>query len=355
MSHFTVLVIGPDPEKQLAPFDENLDTPEYCKGEVSEEEKERFVDYYTRNGENPDGLDYDGLYPIKGKDWDGGKNKKNPTTGVWEEFSTYNPKSKWDWYQLGGRWSGLLKLKPKMLLPFHLDGFTPAEVNNFVELYKSNRKKFMTVTSKYNGKTESIRKAIADIIDSMANLQFPEHKLGDKSWFNEGEEIAAGYADQALKRDIDFEGMRNEAEARCREEYDRVLVIFGGEIPKVEHLWATIIDKENPFFGPMTIDEKRDFYHAQAGPLKAKELHSQLGWNFDLDEYQKPLEQLVKEARQEAGQTFGVLKDGVWYEKGEMGWWACVSNEKDDWSAEYAKLLDEIPDDTLVSVYDCHI
>jgi hypothetical protein len=38
-----------------------------------------------------------------------------------------------------------------------------------------------------------------------------------------------------------------------------------------------------------------------------------------------------------------------------MGWWACVSDEKDNWSEEFAKLLDEIPDDTLLSVYDCHI
>lgn len=26
-------------------------------------------------------------------------------------MSTYNPKSKWDWYQIGGRWAGLLLLK----------------------------------------------------------------------------------------------------------------------------------------------------------------------------------------------------------------------------------------------------
>ena len=27
------------------------------------------------------------------------------------EWSTYNPNSKWDWYQVGGRWCGSLKLK----------------------------------------------------------------------------------------------------------------------------------------------------------------------------------------------------------------------------------------------------
>ena len=28
-----------------------------------------------------------------------------------ELYSTYNPNSKWDWYQVGGRWSGMLKTK----------------------------------------------------------------------------------------------------------------------------------------------------------------------------------------------------------------------------------------------------
>lgn len=295
MSHFTVLIIGNEPESQLEPFDEGLEIPEFCSGEVSEEDKARMVEYYNKNDKNPDNLGFDELYSLFGEDWDGGNLRKNPVTGVWEEWSSYNPNSKWDWYQLGGRWSGMLKLK-----------------------------------------------------------EGADGEVGEPSLISEVR-AEVGYADQAFKRDIDFEGMRNEAEARCRAEYDRVVAIFGGEIPKVEHLWSTVIDKENPFFAPMTIDEKRDFYHAQPGSLKAKEFQKELGWNFELDEYQKPLDELVKERRESAGQTFAILKDGVWYEKGEMGWWACVSNEKDNWSSEFAKLLDEIPDDTLVSVYDCHI
>jgi hypothetical protein len=56
-------------------------------------------------------------------------------------------------------------------------------------------------------------------------------------------------------------------------------------------------------------------------------------------------------------QVFAVLKDGQWYEKGKMGWWACVTNEKDSssWETELNKLLDETPKGTLLSLYDCHI
>lgn len=41
MSHFTVMVIGDDPEGQLAPFDENESVEEYCTGEVSEDDKQQ--------------------------------------------------------------------------------------------------------------------------------------------------------------------------------------------------------------------------------------------------------------------------------------------------------------------------
>ena len=56
--------------------------------------------------------------------------------------------------------------------------------------------------------------------------------------------------------------------------------------------------------------------------------------------------------------TFAVIKDGKWYEKGEMGWWgACVSNEKDKevWYKEFHKILEEQDPETLLTLVDCHI
>jgi hypothetical protein len=40
-----------------------------------------------------------------------------------------------------------------------------------------------------------------------------------------------------------------------------------------------------------------------------------------------------------------------------MGWWGMVSDEKEqsNWNAEVANLLADLPDDTLISLYDCHI
>lgn len=54
---------------------------------------------------------------------------------------------------------------------------------------------------------------------------------------------------------------------------------------------------------------------------------------------------------------FAVVKDGEWHERGQMGWWGVVSDEKlmEDWKNELKTLLSDVPDDAVVSVYDCHI
>lgn len=55
--------------------------------------------------------------------------------------------------------------------------------------------------------------------------------------------------------------------------------------------------------------------------------------------------------------AFAFLRDGEWYERGEMGFWAVVKNEKDkeDWNAEFKQLLADVPDDELITMVDCHI
>lgn len=110
MSHFTVMVIGEDPEKQLAPYSEHIEVDEYCTGCVTDDDKQSMLDYYNKERETPY-KDFDECYAENGEDWNNNRYHKNEE-GVWCEYSTYNPKSKWDWYLLGGRWSGeVLQLK----------------------------------------------------------------------------------------------------------------------------------------------------------------------------------------------------------------------------------------------------
>lgn len=55
-----------------------------------------------------------------------------------------------------------------------------------------------------------------------------------------------------------------------------------------------------------------------------------------------------------------VLPDGSWQERGQMGWWAIVSNEKshDDWAQEFSRLIAPYQDPrqgAIAVLVDCHI
>ncbi len=55
--------------------------------------------------------------------------------------------------------------------------------------------------------------------------------------------------------------------------------------------------------------------------------------------------------------TFAVLHNGQWYERGKMGWFGFVADEKDggEWQEQWDQLVMSLPKTTKVSVYDCHI
>lgn len=143
MSHFTVAVFtkpnGKTVDELLAKYDENLELPRYVsetKEDIIKRAKKEIQDYAT-NGYYAEYLRNPDEY-IKGCS----NNKAHlnyiqnefPKKLTWtdeeiyqheiryyeedqigengEIYSTYNPNSKWDWYSIGGRWSGrLLKLK----------------------------------------------------------------------------------------------------------------------------------------------------------------------------------------------------------------------------------------------------
>lgn len=74
----------------------------------------------------------------------------------------------------------------------------------------------------------------------------------------------------------------------------------------------------------------------------------------------EPYKRLKKEYKfhyTKGDMPFCIIIDGVWYEKGQMGWWAAVSNEKndDDWEKEIENLLATLPEDSDVYNVDFHI
>ncbi len=138
--HFIGYVIGEDVESKLAPFDENMEVDPYKSYDVSDDEIHAMYLYYlyecvkknlgvdiaiidnniyssySRTKTFDEKLDkvrgyadIDSLVKEKGEDWSGHQYEKD--LDGWFYWSTYNPKSEWDWYQIGGRWSGFFELK----------------------------------------------------------------------------------------------------------------------------------------------------------------------------------------------------------------------------------------------------
>ena len=144
MSHFAVLVIGKNPEKLLSGYACDLELPMhnvYTKQQLIENERKDIEEYkngryamymqdkeaYKAKHTSSEHINYlENIFPKK-LDWTDEQCYENAIKdycyaiangsenywideegGLWQ---TYNENYKWDWYQLGGRYRGLLKLK----------------------------------------------------------------------------------------------------------------------------------------------------------------------------------------------------------------------------------------------------
>ena len=100
MSHFLLAVFHDecqDVDDMLAPYDEELKTEthiEFTKEQAIRFARENFKDYRDKPDEECWKLMADGC----------------TTDENGNIFSTDNPQAKWDWYEIGGRWDGYLRV-----------------------------------------------------------------------------------------------------------------------------------------------------------------------------------------------------------------------------------------------------
>lgn len=299
MSHFTVLIIGDDIEKQLAPFHEfectgrddeyiqDIDVTDELLTTMSEREfsLSEVLDWYGYEEEN-----------IFEKEEDIIKENCKYRYAIVKDntlikaIKRTNPNAKWDWYLVGGRWTGYFKVK---------EGCT---------VYKTGEPGLLT--------------APAEI----------------------------GYADSLLKKDIDFEYMRTKSKEKAIKEYTDIMLLVGDSI-KSFIPWNIV--RYEMFKND--VNAARTFYHSQEAKklLSTDEIYT---W-YDVEDFLCTLEEYVQNAIDSSISTFAVIKDGQWYERGKMGWWGMVTDEKNrpKWNKEFSKLLDSISDDTLLTIVDCHI
>jgi hypothetical protein len=204
-----------------------------------------------------------------------------------------NPNKKWDWYQVGGRWVGFFKVKPTAARAFF---------------------------------------------------------AGSKSLVSE-RQATARTADKLVKGDVDVESMRDAARMEAAQRYDKLMAAVAGR--SLPPRWEDVLTKH----GKENIEAARKEYWADP-VLTDMKLNKDLWWEAtEIDDFRCTREEFMARAEREALVTFAFVRDGKWYERGEMGWWGAVFNEKDkeQWAIEFNKMFDELPDDTELTLVDCHI
>lgn len=255
MSHFTVLVIGPDPEDQLQPYHEYE-----CTG---------IKDEYVVFVENED---YE-------------KDELTGKRGHWT-----NPNAKWDWYVLGGRWAGYFTLKPGR---FGTQGHHRA-------------KDFAKITGQ--------------VVEEIPKIK----------------------VDQCVKGDIDIDRMRLEVKVDALAQYQKFIDDLKGE--PLPPKWSEFRDRYK------NVEQARTEYNQIPGVRNLRRY-------WDIDHFIKTEDEFVNAAVDSVLVPFAVVKDSKWYERGQMGWFGMAVNEKDKevWCREFSKLFNSLSDDTILSLYDCHI
>lgn len=354
MSHFTCLVIGPDHEAQLQPFHEFE-----CTGT-----DDQYVQDIDKTAEYREEYAADTENMLRGPD--GKLHSFFDEHGSWRhEFSKPAPE----------------RFDDRRRVRFVPDGYAEVtvpspEALSFAQWIKDNhgqtavpfgQKPDLQDQHKYGYVLLDAAGDVIKVIDrTNPNKQWDWYQVGGRwaGFFklkagHSGERGEsglmgsctsedAGRADQCLKGAIDFAGMRDDAGAKAGELWDRVQQLTGGQ--KWDS-WEAVRERIKP------IEEARKFYADQPAVRALKEGdRDQFGWDLD-DRLAGTREAYVQRARNRAGCTFAVLHTGEWIERGDMGWFGVVHDEMDEdrWCRVFADLIDGLPDDTLLTVVDCHI
>lgn len=290
MSHFCGLVIltpeyaefnGMD--DSLAKYDENLETPEYRKCDLSDEDKQRFLEYYLINKSQDEQAheDYE-VFKLGFIKFMRGKKGYLTQKQYQEKYPHARDKdNKKGWA------FGLIHENPEKWIEYFKQGYpefwgtfelTYAE---FGEDWNSNHWRkdengVWAVYSEYN-----------------PDSKWDWYVVGGR-WRNSIKTKDGEFVDSCKFGEIDFEPYPEDA-------YE---------------------DGEDWLGNP------------------CKQLKEGLEWHYS-----------------KGDMPFCLVIDGVWYERGEMGWFACVSNEKskEDWDGEVEALLNNIPADSMVYNVDFHI
>src|SRR5258706_1000221 len=233
-------------------------------------------------------------------------------------YDLTNPRAKWDWWQVGGRWTGSL-----------IPQYDPSE--------DERNKETCTLCSGTGKRADMPDQEKCNGCDGTG-----VSKKWPTSWARiEGDQMRLG--------DIPLITLRVEKEQKALQRYDKAQeAIKGRPVPN----WNEIVKKHNEDYAKAREEYNNDPVYKDLMKAKVMDIFEA----GDLIEFTLPREQVARIARASAICPFAYVHNGEWYERGEMRSWACVSNDKDKgtWAEQFGNMLDSLSPDTWVSVIDMH-
>ncbi|EIZ2107365.1 hypothetical protein MOQ95_001900 [Salmonella enterica] len=279
MSHFTVLVIGNNPEQSLAPYHEfectctddqyvqEIDITSEILADIKERGSVEEVVIYNFGDDSivsdESELDLEGQHTFGYAIVRDGE--------LIKAVRRTNPNAKWDWYVLGGRWDG-----------------------------------------------------------------FFLHKRGIRT-------------NSLKKGEIDFAGMLADKAIKAKRYYEEfAAAVSGYEFPRT---WTSVRTEIKD------IDKAREFYKSQPAIKAIEEAGINLLFECTVEHYGNDEQEYVVRHASSSISPYAIIYEGNWIAKGEMGWWGISDDEvtQEQWDEKVSELIGELPDDTMLSLYDCHI
>lgn len=298
MSHFKVLVIGEDVETQLAPYDENLETAPYQDDSFDyTKELNRARDFYIKNTDLRPELDRADDVAVLNAFHEGEDLRWNDEKSEASLWSSYNPRSKWDYWVIGGRYNANFKIKPGT----HPVDYFPSE---------------------------------AHWSETFGNA--PDH---------------TNASDRARKRAIDFPAMIAARRANAEESWAKLAEVTKGIEPPTES-WDEVRERHDD------IGDARKEYHSHPWHTAARKAGFWDAYDDFCMAEKDPLAAYIARAEQMAVAGFyAIVRDGEWIARGDMGWFGMSDDKVDEaeWRAKVAELIESLPDDAWLTTVDCHI
>ena len=260
------------------------------------------------------------LPPMQQDDWvcDGQSDNTNPSCPISRCEKVLVSGSKWDWYSVGGHYRGQLLAKP---------GKDGIEGNPGVFGNKAWR----------DGGLDSLKVGDIDFARMRATAEIERRSAIDK----------AILAIQAKNPDLTREAIYDihAAAARAFPHAKAAWEAEGKSGGSGKRFWDWLKESDNEHAKLVAYSDQRGVFEPLCGYFGGT----------GLPETEPDIDGWI--ARAPVLQVFAVLHNGEWKERGEMGWWGVVTDEKDkrSWEEEVSDLLGTLDPESWLTIVDCHI